>query len=245
MLGPAAAPHVFLGPNRFNKELPIAIEDLPEIDAVIFSHDHYDHLDHPTILKIKDKVGHFYVPLGLGSHLKSWGVSENKITELKWWDEVDFEGLKFVCTPARHFSGRGLTNRNTTLWASWVIQGNHHNIYFSGDGGYWSGFKEIGDKYGPFDLCMMECGAYNEMWHNIHMMPEETAQATLDLQGRLLMPIHWGAFNLSLHDWDDPAKRVSVKAKELGLPLLTPIIGEEVIIPSYIPNNNWWTDMMK
>ncbi|MEQ8323187.1 MAG: MBL fold metallo-hydrolase [Vicingaceae bacterium] len=240
MLGPAAAPHPLLGPNRFNKDLPIRPEDLPEIDAVIFSHDHYDHLDHPTIVKIKDKVGHFYVPLGLGSHLEKWGVVKEKITELKWWDEMDFDGIRLACTPARHFSGRSMTDRNKTLWASWVIQGKHHKVFFSGDGGYWHGFKDIGDKYGPFDLSFMECGAYNVRWHAIHMYPEESAQAGVDLQSRRMMPIHWGGFNLSLHNWDDSPKRVGVKAKELGLTLVTPIIGEEVIIPAYVPNEQWW-----
>jgi len=240
MLGPAPSPHVLLGPNRFNRELPMKAEDLPEIDVVIFSHDHYDHLDYSTILKIKDKVRHFYVPLGVGSHLKKWGVSEEKITEMKWWEKAEFDGLTFISTPARHFSGRGIMDRNTTLWSSWVIQSTYHNIYFSGDGGYWKGFKEIGDKFGPFDFCMMECGAYNYRWQSIHMMPEETAQATVDLRCELMMPIHWGAFNLSLHDWDDSPKRVSMKAEELGIKLVTPVIGEEVIIPGRIPNEKWW-----
>lgn len=243
MLGPAAAPHPYLGPNRFNKELPMKAEDLPNIDFVVFSHDHYDHLDYQTILKIKDKVGHFYVPLGVGSHLIKWGVMEKNITEMKWWDELEIEGLRFISTPARHFSGRGLTNRNTTLWSSWVIQSKYHNIYFSGDGGYWHGFKDIGDKYGPFDFCMMECGAYNKRWHSIHMYPEETAQASVDLRAKLMMPIHWGGFNLALHDWDDSPKRVSVKAADLGIKLVTPIIGEEVVIPGRTPNEKWWENV--
>ena len=240
MLGPAAAPHPMLGPKRFNKDLPIQVEDLPLIDAVIFSHDHYDHLDHSTILKIKDKVGHFFVPLGVGSHLEKWGVPANLITELKWWDEVEFRDLHLACTPARHFSGRGMRDRNTTLWASWVIRGNFHRIYFSGDGGYWHGFKDIGEKYGPFDLSFVECGAYNKRWTSIHMFPEESAQAGIDLHSRRMMPIHWGAFSLALHAWDDSPRRVSEKAEELGLTLVTPVIGEEVVIPVYTPNDHWW-----
>ncbi len=240
MLGEAAAPHKRLGPGRFNSKLPIDLDDLPEIDAVLFSHDHYDHLDHPTVVKIKGKVKAWFVPMGLESHLVKWGVEREKINVLQWWDEKEFEGLRLVSTPARHFSGRALTDRNSTLWTSWVIQGENHKVFFSGDGGYWDGFKRIGEKEGPFDLCLMECGAYNEKWSAIHCMPEESAQAAVDLNGRLMMPIHWGAFNLALHDWDEPAIRVSKKAKELGMPLLTPVIGEEVIIPAYVPNDPWW-----
>lgn len=239
MLGESPSPHKLLGTQRFNDSLPIQPKDLPEIDAVLYSHDHYDHLDYTTVLTIKDRVKRWFVPLGLESHLLKWGVEEERIEVLKWWDSVEFEGLRLVSTPARHFSGRKFT-QNQTLWTSWVIEGSHHKIFFSGDGGYWDGFKEIGKKEGPFDLCLMECGAYNEMWKAIHCMPEESAQAAVDLKGRLMMPIHWGAFNLALHDWDDPILRVSEKAKELGMPMLTPIIGEEVVIPVYVPNESWW-----
>lgn len=240
MLGAYAAPLSFLGAKRFNQKLPIEIEELPFIDAVLYSHDHYDHLDYTSVMNLKDKVGHWYVPLGLGSHLKSWGVSEESITEMDWWEETEFNGLKLVSTPARHFSGRGFTDRFKTFWTSWVIQGKHQSLYFSGDGGYSDGFKQIGEKYGPFDLCLIECGAYNEAWHDIHMMPEESAQACVDLKGALMMPIHWGGFNLSLHEWTDPIERVSIKAKELGVNLITPIIGEEIIVPIKVSNESWW-----
>ena len=243
MLGPAASPMSFLGAKRFNKKLPIEIENLPFIDAVIYSHDHYDHLDYESVLKLKDKVGHWYTALGMGSHLKKWGVKEENITEMDWWEEIEFEGLKFVATPARHFSGRGFRDRFKTFWNSWVIQGKYQSLYFSGDGGYSDGFKQIGEKYGPFDLCLIECGAYNLAWKDIHMMPEESAQACVDLKGRLMMPIHWGGFNLALHEWTDPIIRVSIKADELGVQLVTPIIGEELIIPVYTPNENWWLEV--
>ena len=241
MFGKVAAPHNLLGAERFNKEMPLAIEKLPEIDAVIFSHDHYDHLDYETILKIKNKVNHYYVPLGLGAHLEAWGISSEKITELDWWQEIHFAGLKFVCTPAQHFSGRKFSNRQSTLWSSWIIQSPNENIYFSGDSGYASHFREIGAKYGPFDLALLECGQYNEMWSDIHMMPEETAQAGLDLKAKKIMPVHWAGFKLALHEWTDPVIRVKIKASELNLKVITPKIGENIVVTDSISHyNNWW-----
>ena len=163
MLGDVPAPHPMLGNARFNKELPLEIEKLPQIDAVIFSHDHYDHLDYESVVKLKDIVEHFYTPLGVGNHIASWGVPKEKISQLDWWEEVSFKGIKFVCTPAQHFSGRGLSDGAATLWSSWVIQSNNYNIYFSGDSGYGPHFKDIGTKYGPFDFAMIECCQYNEL----------------------------------------------------------------------------------
>ncbi len=242
MFGPSPAPHPWLGPKRYSSELPIEIEKLPYIDAVIFSHDHYDHLDYGSIQKLKDKVGQYYVPLGVGNHLVSWGIPENTIHELKWWDEIQFEHIKLVCTPARHFSGRGFLDRSTTLWASWVIKGKNESIYFSGDSGYAPHFKEIGEKYGPFDISLMECGQYNEDWRAIHMMPEETVQAAIDLKSKLFMPIHWGAFTLAFHDWNDPAERVTKAANKLNIPISTPKIGEVLIVgDSIYPKERWWT----
>jgi len=241
MFGVSPAPHPMLGPKRFNKELPIAVAKLPSIDAVIFSHDHYDHLDYGSIQKLKDKVGDFYVPLGVGAHLEAWGVAPEKIHELNWWQEVKHDDLTFISAPARHFSGRGLNDRFSTLWCSWVIQGDGQNIYFSGDSGYGPHFKEIGEKYGPFDFAMMECGQYNERWHQIHMMPEETAQAAVDVKTNLMMPIHWAAFKLAMHSWTDPIERVKRKADELEMPIATPQIGESIILnnPAY-PQSEWW-----
>ncbi len=241
MLGKVPSPVSFFGRSRFNKTLPISINDLPFIDAVIISHDHYDHLDYGSIKQLKDKVGHFYVPLGVGAHLIRWGVSENKITELDWWEKASFKDLTFVATPSQHFSGRGINDKMKTLWVSWVIIGKKHRIFFSGDSGYFIGFKEIGEKYGPFDITMIECGQYNELWSNIHIFPEQTAQAHLDLRGKVLMPIHWGAFALStLHDWDESIIRVSKAAAELNINITTPMIGEEVILDTQLPNSKWW-----
>lgn len=241
MFGKVAAPHPLLGSNRFNKEFPIDIKSLPEIDAVIFSHDHYDHLDHGSVLEIKDRTSHFYVPLGLGAHLEAWGVPSEKITEMDWWEETQFHTIKLVCTPAQHFSGRKLNTSQSTLWSSWVIKSETDNIYFSGDSGYAPHFSEIGQKYGPFDLALMECGQYNERWADIHMMPEETAKAGKDLKANKIMPIHWAGFKLALHEWTDPIVRVQAKAKELDLKVITPRIGQEILVKDSIYNyTNWW-----
>ena len=241
MLGETPSPHPLIGPKRYSKELPIEIEKLPFIDAIIFSHDHYDHLDYGTILKLKDKVGQYYVPLGLGNHLEEWGISKDKIHELKWWEGIDFNEIKLICTPARHFSGRGLFDRSTTLWCSWVIKGKKDNIYFGGDSGYGTHFKEIGEKHGPFDISLMECGQYNEEWKVIHMMPEETVQASIDLKSKLVLPIHWGAFTLAYHDWTGPIERITKKAAEMNLPITTPKIGEPVMLgKASFPTEKWW-----
>ena len=241
MFGRTPSPFPFLGRNRYSEKLPLKIENLPEIDLVIFSHDHYDHLDYGSIKKIKSKVNQFIVPLGVGSHLERWGVSPDCIKELDWWDEFEYEGFHFACAPAQHFSGRSLTDRDATLWCSWVIESEETKIFFSGDSGYGQHFKEIGEKYGPFEVTLMECGQYNKHWSKIHMMPEETVQAQLDVKGKLLIPIHWGAFTLSLHDWNDPIKRVTRAAEEQNVPISTPEIGETVLIGSgQYPSTVWW-----
>jgi len=241
MFGDVPAPHPWLGNKRFSKDLPIDIEKLPMIDAVIISHDHYDHLDYGSIKKLKDKVNKFYTPLGVGVHLEAWGIAKERIVELDWWHEVTYEDLIFRCTPAQHFSGRKFTNRESTLWSSWIIKSNTENIFFSGDSGYASHFKKIGEKYGPFDFAMLECGQYNELWPDIHMFPEETAQAGLDLKANCIMPIHWGAFKLAMHSWKDPVERVTKKAKELQVPVITPKIGEPFLIKNNkLEQNAWW-----
>ncbi len=236
------SPVSFIGTKRYSKKTPINAEDLPFIDAVILSHDHYDHLDYATIKKLKGKVGQYFTPLGVGNHLLLWGVSKEKVTELNWWGNTEFKGLNLVCTPARHFSGRGMFDGASTLWCSWVIKGATENVFFSGDSGYDTHFKEIGDKYGPFDISLLECGQYNEDWKLLHMMPEETAQAAIDLKSKLAMPIHWGAFTLALHDWNEPVERMLKKANELNLAVTTPKIGESVILgKDTLPTEKWWT----
>lgn len=239
MLGPASSPVSFMT-QRFGYQEPIDLSDLTQIDAIIISHDHYDHLDHESIVKLKDKTNHFYTALGVGAHLRHWGVAPEKITELDWWQSAELDGLKFTATPSRHFSGRAINDRNKTQWASWTVNGKHQNIYFSGDGGYGPHFKEIGEKLGPFDFAMMENGQYNEQWAAIHMMPEESVQAGIDLKGKVLMPIHWGAFDLAPHVWQDPIIRFKSKAKELNQEIVTPVIGERFAVGVDAPKTVWW-----
>jgi L-ascorbate metabolism protein UlaG (beta-lactamase superfamily) len=241
MLGEVPAPNPLLGKKRFFKDLPIEIEKLPQIDLIIISHDHYDHLDYGSIQKLKGKTKQFYVPLGVGAHFERWGVSPDQIHEMEWWEEADVAGLTLAFAPSRHFSGRGPNDRFSTLWGSWVIRGRKDNIYFSGDSGYGPHFKEIGDKYGPFDFAMMECGQYNRRWKEIHMVPEETALAGQDVKAKIIMPIHWAAFTLAMHSWTDPVERVTAKAKEINQPLFVPKIGEFIILKDSLwTKEEWW-----
>ncbi len=241
IFGQYAAPHRYLGRIRFNREMPITIPKLSDIDAVIISHDHYDHLDYPSINELKTKVNHFFVPLGVGNHLKRWDISTDKISELDWWEEAFYKDLKTVLTPSRHMSGRRLTDQSATLWGSWIIQNQRTNIYFSGDGGYGKHFKEIGEKYGPFDVGLMECGQYNELWKDVHMMPEESVVAAQDVKAKLIIPIHWGSFALATHSWTDPVERITEAAHEMNVPIATPKIGEVIQLTDSLPNTSkWW-----
>jgi L-ascorbate metabolism protein UlaG (beta-lactamase superfamily) len=234
------SPISFLGPKRFPGGLPITPEELPELDVVLISHDHYDHLDYASILALKDKTATFVVPLGVGSHLRKWGVAQDKIIELDWWEEHELGSLTLAATPSQHFSGRGLLDRNKTLWASWAILGANHRVFFGGDSGFFSGFRAIGEKYGPFDVTMLESGAYSQYWPDIHMMPEETVQAHLDLGGRVLLPIHWARFNLSLHSWTEPIERLLQEAEVRGVRVATPEMGQTVAARSPLPKETWW-----
>ena len=241
MLGPSPSPVPALGGRRFSDRLPARIEELPRLDAVLLSHDHYDHLDYGTIRRIRDRVGRFYVPLGVGAHLERWGVDPGRITECDWWEEALLGQLTIACTPARHFSGRSLGDRDATLWCSWVIRSPHASIFFSGDSGYGPHFEEIGARYGPFDLTCMECGQYDDRWALIHMRPEETVQAHRDVGGGVLLPIHWGAFKLALHTWTDPIERVRTAAAKHGARLTTPRIGETFAVGEpELPAATWW-----
>lgn len=241
VFGPRASMFSFAGPEQFDYDPRATLDDLPPIDAVIISHDHYDHLDYFAISILKDRVKRFFVPLGVGAHLMLWGVPEQNITELDWWEEAVFsDQLTLVATPSRHFSGRGLTSRNGTLWASWSIIGRSRRVFFSGDSGYFPGFKKIGDKYGPFDFVMMECGAYNELWADIHMMPEESAQAFKDVRGKVLMPIHWGKFNLALHPWKEPVQRLHAAMDGDERIIAQPEVGQVFYIDRNVPTAKWW-----
>lgn len=233
------SPVQWAGPKRFHP-VPLSANDLPEVEAVIISHNHYDHLDHGSIKTLKEKVKHFVVPLGIGQALLDWGVDKDKITELDWWDNIQLDGIELVATPAQHFSGRGLFDRDETLWASWVIRNKDHSLYFSGDTGYFEGFKEIGEKYGPFDYAFMECGAYNQIWRDIHMMPEDTMQAFKDVQGKVLIPVHNGTFDLSTHAWFDPFLQIEKLAVENNVQLMTPVMGEIIDKQQSFINYAWW-----
>ncbi len=212
--------------KRYATDRPIPVDQMPELDLVIISHDHYDHLDIETIAKLNDRIGHYVVPLGVSSHLEHWGVAANKITELDWWDRGEIRGLSITATPSRHFSGRSIPNSNPTLWASWVILGKETRVFFSGDGGYSDSFREIGEEFGPFDLTLMEYGQYNDNWSEIHWMPEQSVQAHVDLGGKVLMPIHWGAFDLSLHSLYEPPTRLAAEAERVGVKVAVPLIGQ-------------------
>ncbi|HFJ9426307.1 MBL fold metallo-hydrolase [Bacillus cereus] len=244
MFGDASSPFPLFNSKRYSGTFSLERDDLQEIDAIIISHNHYDHLNYKSIMQLKDRAKHFYVPTGVAQYLIKWGVSPSKISEHNWWDEITFDNIKLVCAPARHFSGRGMTDRDRSLWCSWLILGQETKIFFSGDSGYAPHFKEIGDKYGPFDLTLMECGQYDPRWSAIHMLPEETVQAHIDVKGELLLPIHWGAFTLALHEWSDPIERVTKEANRLGVKITTPQIGESITLKSTnYPSSAWWKEI--
>ncbi|MFK7844743.1 MAG: MBL fold metallo-hydrolase [Rhodothermales bacterium] len=237
--GDYASPGRIFGVKRFYAP-PIALEDLPAIDAVVLSHDHYDHLNEPTIKALKDKVPMFVVPLGLGAHLEYWGVSPDRITELDWWEQVEVGNMSLVCTPARHFSGRGLTDGDATLWAGWAFVGQSQRAFYSGDSGMFPGFKDIGDRLGPFDITMMETGAYNSDWPDVHMGPEQAVKAHQMVRGDIMLPVHWGTFALAFHGWTEPAERVLAAAAEVGVSVATPNPGESISVAASRVDNRWW-----
>lgn len=244
MFGDASSPFPLFNSKRYSDAFSLEREDLQEIDAIIISHNHYDHLNYKSIMQLKDRAKHFYVPTGVAQYLIKWGVLPSKISEHNWWDEITFDTIKLVCAPARHFSGRSITDRDCSLWCSWLILGKETKVFFSGDSGYAPHFKEIGDKYGPFDLTLMECGQYDPRWSAIHMLPEETVQAHIDVKGELLLPIHWGAFSLALHEWSDPIERVTKEAKRLEIKITTPQIGESITLKSTdYPSSAWWREI--
>ena len=219
----------WLGPKRFH-DTPISIDELPFIKTVIISHDHYDHLDKAAIKKLAHITETFVTPLKVGNHLRDWGVPDKQIVELNWWQSTTVSSMTFTATPSQHFSGRGLFDKDKTLWASWVIKGENTNLFFSGDSGYFGGFKEIGERFGPFDLTLMETGAYNHMWTEIHMLPEQSLQAHIDVKGHVMMPIHNSTFDLALHNWFEPLEKITQLANERQITVSTPKFGEVVNI---------------
>ena len=238
-----ASPVQWAGPKRFLAP-PIAIDELPPIRGVLLSHDHYDHLDHAAIQALAGKVEVFLAPLGVGDRLAEWGVPKDKIRQFDWWQGADIAGLRLTFTPAQHFSGRGVRDGNRTLWGSWVIDDGQRRVFFSGDSGYFGGFAEIGRRFGPFDLTLMETGAYNVQWRYVHMQPEETVRAHQDLRGGWLLPIHNGTFDLSMHPWFEPFERVLALGDEHGIGIATPIMGERIDIDAPHAGERWWQSVV-
>lgn len=237
MLGDWVAPVPFLG-HRFPYKDYNPLAAFGTIDLVVYSHDHYDHLDYDTLMKLRDRVNHYLCPLGLGAHLRAWGIPDDCITELDWWASAKLAGCTFTATPARHFSGRSPGTRNKSLWAGFAIQTAERNIFFGGDSGYGRHFAEIGRRLGPFDLTMLDSGQYHDRWKNVHMQPEEALQANTDLGGRALLPIHWGSFALSDHAWFDPIDRIT-KADEENV-VVSPMVGQRLAVGEAAVWEKWW-----
>ncbi|KVV45316.1 hydrolase [Burkholderia territorii] len=234
-----ASPFRRIGPKRFHAP-PITLEELPPLRGVILSHDHYDHLDRDTVLTLAATTSVFVTTLGVGDRLIEWGIDAKKVRQLDWWQSVDVDGLTLTATPAQHFSGRSLFDGNSTLWASWVIVDDDLRLFFSGDTGYFDGFRTIGDRLGPFDVTLIETGAYDAQWPYVHMQPEETVQAHIDLRGRTLVPIHNGTFDLAMHRWQEPFERVTALAMVRGVELSTPRMGERLDLDSPHRGERWW-----
>ncbi|MDX3313309.1 MBL fold metallo-hydrolase [Streptomyces sp. NPDC054884] len=255
--GERCSPFAFAGPKRLHP-VPLPLAALGPVDVVVVSHDHYDHLDLPTIKALAGTDTVFAVPLGVGAHLEHWGVSAGRLRELDWHEATEIGGLSLTATPARHFCGRGLRNTQHTLWASWVVAGAEHRIFHSGDTGYFDGFRDIGAAHGPFDATMIQIGAYSDFWPrnhtehtplpgawpDIHMSPAQGVQAHLDLQGGspggVLLPIHWGTFNLALHAWAEPGEWTKDAAEEAGQAVAVPRPGEPFEPAGKLPVEAWW-----
>ncbi len=234
------SPLPFLGPRRFHPP-PIPLQLLPTPDLILLSHDHYDHLDKAAIRSLARRTSRFVTALGVGAHLEAWGIPAAQITELDWWEDVQLPelGLHIDAVPAQHFSGRGL-RRNSTLWASWVVRGHGQRLFLGCDSGMFDGFAEIGARYGPFDFASQEMAQYGEYWPDIHMFPEQTIAAVLQLRAEVLLPVHWGTFCLSFHAWDEPIERLLRSASAHDVRLLTPRLGEPVEPATATGLPPWW-----
>ncbi|KNC13311.1 beta-lactamase [Pantoea sp. RIT-PI-b] len=234
-----ASPFKRFGPKRF-QPTPIQLEALPPIEGIILSHDHYDHLDYHTIMQLKDRVRYFLTPLGVGDLITSWGVAPEKITQLDWWESKNIAGIQFVATPSQHFSGRGIFDGNKRLWCSWSIISEEFRLFFGSDSGYFDGFKQIGHKFGPFDMAFLENGAYDRRWADIHMLPQDTIKAFLDLNAKWLFPIHNATFDLAFHPWNDPLNQIVALAQQQQIKLSMPKIGQGVQFLQPQEAEKWW-----
>ncbi|QGN49535.1 MBL fold metallo-hydrolase [Micromonospora sp. WMMD558] len=233
------SPSTLVGPRRLHQP-PVRLDELPPLDAILISHDHYDHLDLATVRELTARQdAPFVVPLGVGAHLDRWGVPADRVVELDWSDSHRIGSLTLTAAPAQHFSGRGL-RRDGTLWSSWVVAGAHRSLFYTGDSGYFDGYAAIGAAYGPFDVTLMQIGAYDRAWPSIHMFPEEAVTAHLDLRGGLLIPVHWATFNLALHDWSEPVDRLWAETKARDVRLAVPRPGERVVVDDPPPVDGWW-----
>ena len=242
--GDRVSPSPLVGPRRMHPA-PVPIAELPAVDAILISHDHYDHLDLPTVRSlVRTQTAPFVVPLGIGAHFRRWGIPGDRVIELDWGQHTTVGSLQLTCTQARHFSGR-LFTRDNTLWASWVIRGPQHRVYFGGDTGYTAGFAEISREHGPFGLTLLPIGAYGEQWPHIHMTPEEAVLAHRDLGADVLLPIHWATFNLGFHTWAEPVQRLAVAAAAAGIPLALPRPGQRITNAEPPPIEDWWTALTR
>jgi len=237
--GDYVAPLELKNAKRFTPP-PLPFNELPPIDAVVISHDHYDHLDYKTVLLLAESDVPFFVPLGIGSHLEYWGIDESRIFEHEWWDETKLGELTIACTPARHFSGRSFVDKDMTLWASWAFVGPEDRLFYSGDTALFPGFRDIGERYGPFTATMMENGAYNQLWADVHMGPEQAVIAHELLGGGLLIPVHWGMFDLGLHTWTEPMERILLAAQAKNIQVATLRPGQSVEPRKPPPAKRWW-----
>ncbi len=243
MLGSDAAPVAPFAIKRFSTNTLDIINDLPPLDAILITHDHYDHLDLASIKKLKGKSKHWFVALGVKRHLTKWGINTENIQEFDWWDKTSFEGIEITFTPSRHFSGRGLGDRTKSLWGGFSFISEDYRVYWSGDGGEGPHFKEVGEKLGPFDWAFMEDGQYNELWHAIHMYPEEAVIAGMEAKAKVLAPVHWAGFPLALHHWKDPIERFVSEAQKQNQKISTPQIGEIVEMTADPKQDNWWGEL--
>lgn len=234
-----ASPFSFLV-NAFEGSNIYTVDDMPKIDVLVLTHDHYDHLDHKTVMALNSKVKQIICPLGVDSHLNYWGIDTSKVKALNWYESVDLsDTIRFTAVPTQHFSGRSLS-RNKTLWAAYSLDLDTFKIFIGCDGGYSHEFKKIGEKFGPYDLALLENGQYNQKWHSIHCYPEETAQIGLDLKAKTVIPIHWAKFTLALHPWNEPINRLLTKADSLNLKVSVPKIGEPYSVGEELKRKIWW-----